>query len=591
MIASGEPAINGGTLVVEYLVQAGIKYIFGVPGGQAAPVYAALSKEPRLQYVPMCDERNAVYAADAYARVTGRVAAVDVTAGPGVTKVPSGVAEAYNSSIPVLVMATSVDSRRSHFVGHGRVSQGIDQVSLVRPIVKKAIAVASIDSIPAAFNEVLQASTSGRPGPVFIEIPQDLLAKGIDKVSSYHAVEATFPRSRFVPGGADIRRAREILASSKRPLVIAGGGVLISGAQREVQELAEILDAGVGTSLSGKGAICDTHPLSVGVIGAIGVPTARKVCEEADVILFVGFKFGENSTWSWRFPGREQTVLRLDIDPEQTCPNGAAVDLVGDAREGLRMLIEDLRATPQGSGVARVVWREAISLCRKEWDSLRFQEEGPRHEPIFPQSVVATMSRVAGESDALVCDASFSSGWGGLHFRIRHERQRTVFPRGLAGLGYALPAAIGVALSGKYERVWCLAGDGAFSYSLGELITLRGRGLPVVCVILNNHSYAWIKWWQTLSYGKGVEIADLPHVNFAEIAKAAGLRGVRIDDPDMLEPMLRQVVQSRDPHVIDVSTETMQTPIAAFRKSLARRLTSTDQVAYSGAETGGQGGS
>ncbi len=578
--------MNGGELLVECLARNGVTVIFGVPGGQAAPLYAALEGDARVEYVMMRDERNCAYAADAYARVSGRCAVVDATVGPGVTKLPSGLGEAYNSSIPIVALVTNVPTDEQYLADRGQVLQGLDQLAMLRPVVKQVYRVPRLDALPRVLNRAIQVAVSGRPGPTVVEIPQDVLGADADPSALLAPVGAAFPRIRFSPAQGDLERAAALLAGAERPLILAGGGAVISAASDEVARLAERLDAAVATTFSGKGVFAESHELALGVVGSTGVAPARKVCERADVVLLVGFKFGQNSTWNWRFPKPGQTVIHLDIDPEQVGGPGVAMGLVGDARLGLGALADAVGAKTSGDRPDRSSWRAEIAACREAWDTARRQEETAESTPILPQRVLAAVAAAAGPSDVVVCDASFASGWGALHVPIRAAGQRVLFPRGLAGLGYALPAAVGAALGAPGARVWCVAGDGAMCYSLGEFATLAARGTRVVTVVLNNRAYGWIRWWQTIAFGKGVAVSKLGEVDFAAMAAGAGVHGVRVSRPKDLEPALREAGGRDVPCVIDVATDADQTPIEGYRRAMRKRESAGAAIAYGGGEQG-----
>lgn len=567
---------HGGSCLVASLAAHGVTHIFGVPGGQAAPMYAALAGQSVVRYVSMRDETSCGHAADAFARVTGRIAAIDATCGPGVLRLPAALGEALNSSIPILALGTAVPTASAHRVYRGAASQGVDQTAVLTPVVKRAFRVTHVNSIPNIIANAIRIAVSGRPGPVYVELPQDVLAAPSDRMSLPPACQVTFPSERCIAPAQALARAAHLLAESKRPLIIVGGGAVISGAAEEVERLAGALSAAVGTTLSGRDAVLDRFPMRLGVMGTIGVPGSRQLAERADVVVLIGFKFADNSTWGGLFPKADQHVIWIDVDDEQPSALPGIVRLIGDARDNISALCQHLMNLTSGDAVHdRSPWIDEVVAARTAWDKLRSEEEQPTPTagPLRPQHVLSAVSANAGEHDAFVCDASFSSGWGALHLRHDSLHQRLLLPRGLAGLGYALPAAIGAALAGRHERVWCIAGDGAFSYTLGELSVLAALDLPVKCLVLNNQAYGWIHWWQAIAFDTGTDVARLPPIDFARIASGFGIRATSATDPGQLEHTLSEFARSEGPCVINVTTDVMQTPISGYRSALANRAT------------------
>ncbi len=357
-----------------------------------------------------------------------------------------------------------------------------------------------------------------------------------------------------------------MLRAAQRPFVLAGGGVLHSGAGAELTALAEALSAAVGTTLSGKGAIAEDHPLSVGVTGSMGTAAAAAALAEADVVLLAGTKAGGGATFGWSLPRADQAVVQLDLDPAElgrVFPQAVAV--LADARPGLA----GLRAALGGSaGLDRAAWRARVAELAAAWRADRDAERASDAVPIAPQRVLAEIEAAVGRDDMLICDASLASGWGGVYLEQRHTGRRVLCPRGQAGLGYALPAAIGVATARPGHRTVVLAGDGALGYAAGELATVAELGLPVTVIVLNNRSLGWIRWYRRITFGRGWEGEDFSDVPFADVARAFGLAGERVAEPARLAAALRAALGSPGPALLDVVTEPWQTPITAHRDAL-----------------------
>jgi acetolactate synthase I/II/III large subunit len=376
----------------------------------------------------------------------------------------------------------------------------------------------------------------------------------------------SFPAFRPPPDPQDVAAAVAVLRAAQRPFVLAGGGVLHSGAGAELTALAEDLSAAVGTTLSGKGAIAEDHPLSVGVTGSMGTAAAAAALAEADVVLLAGTKAGGGATFGWSLPRADQAVVQLDLDPAElgrAFPH--AVAMLADARPGLA----GLRAALGGSaGPDRTAWRARVAELAAAWRADRDAERASDAVPIAPQRVVAEIEAAVGRDDMLICDASLASGWGGVYLEQRHSGRRVLCPRGQAGLGYALPAAIGVATARPGHRTVVLAGDGALGYAAGELATVAELGLPVTVIVLNNRSLGWIRWYRRITFGRGWEGEDFSDVPFADVARAFGLAGERVTEPARLAGALRTALGSPGPALLDVVTEPWQTPITAHRDAL-----------------------
>lgn len=558
---------HGGDVLVEMLIDYGVPVVFGLAGGQTLPLYDAIrSRAGNIRHVPMRDERNAAYAADGYARISGRVGVCDATVGPGAIKLTSGLAEAFNSSIPLVAVVSDMPSDWLAVRYRGGGNQLVDQMGVLSPLCKWTGRLPAADKLPELVQRAFQMATTGRPGPVAIEIPEDLFRM---EAGDSPAVDRRFgaaPPDRSVPDPSALQAAAALLESAERPVMIAGGGARLSDAGGEVTALAGQLALPVATTHSGKGVLDETHPLALGLLGALGGSTvARSIVEEADVILAVGFKFGQNPTFRWSLPKSGQRLIQLDIDPAEigrVFP--VEIALVGDARAGLAALraqcgfsksIEPIAARIAG---LRAGWREQLEAKAGE------------AKPIKPQQVAALLDELCGPESILVCDASFASGWGGAYFEARQDR-RAMFPRGMGGLGWALPAAVGAQLARPISKVVVLAGDGAMTYSLGELATLAREGLNIAVVVLNNSAMGWIKWEQAVYWEGKFQSTDLGEVDFAAVARAMGCGGTNVSEPDDLREALTIALSAEVPTLVDVRTDAGEAAMPKFVESARAR--------------------
>ncbi|MBO0836214.1 MAG: thiamine pyrophosphate-binding protein [Actinobacteria bacterium] len=609
---AGNRARHGGALLLDLLAEHGVRHVFGVPGGQTLALYdAILDLAPAVTHVLLRDERSAAYAADSYARVTGQVGVCDVTVGPGAAKLPSGLGEALGASVPVIALISDLPARMAPHRYRGAASQALDQAALLAPVTKWLAAIPDAGSMPGLVRQAFRTATSGRPGPVGLLLPQDVLdgAAGPAAPRAEARRFGSYPAFRPVPEPADVTAAAQVLRRAARPFLLAGGGVMHSDAGRAVTALAQRLSAAVATTLTGKGAIAEDDPLSVGVAGSMGTSSAATAFAEADVVLLIGTKASGGATYGWTLPRADQQVVQLDIDPaELGRAFGVAAVMLGDARAGLDALLSELgdkrpgsSAAPgidaaerpgchqEGTGVVsadaaagragghgelaepdRTAWRLRLAALTADWRAARDRERASDAVPVAPQRVLAALDGALGPADRLICDASLASGWGGVYFEQRLPGRRVLSPRGLAGLGYAVPAAIGAATGDPAARIVVLAGDGALGYAIGELATLAELALPVTVVVLNNRSLGWIRWYRKITFGRGFEQDDFADVRYADVASGFGLHAERVTDPAGLSAALAAALGAGRPALVDVVTEAWETPIGAHRTAVAQ---------------------
>lgn len=558
---------HGGYALVDTLIAHGVTHVFGMPGGQANAFYDALAdRKDKITHVLVRDETTAGYAADAYARVSGRIGVCDATVGPGAAKLPSGLMEAYNSSVPILALVSDHPRNAVLLQSYGRISQGGDQLSVLKPFAKEAFEVPSADMIPSVVAAAIHTAVTGRPGPVIVEIPQDVYNQTTD--AEPVTGQGCFPKFRCVAPDGEIAKAVELLASAQRPLLLAGGGVQLSRAYEELRQFHEMCRIPVVTTLSGKGSLPEDDPLCLGVLGDFGNPFAIELAREADVILAVGYKHSQNSSYRWTWPAKGQKLIHLDIDPvEFGRVYQADIPLWGDAKATLGRMVRMLEGKTMSVSDS---WRKRAAETKRKWSEMILTEGSSSEVPIWPQRVLQSVVNHLGPQDIVVCDASFASGWGAGFVELKRAGRGMLLPRGVAGLGYALPAGLGAALAKPGAKIVCIAGDGAFSYNVGELITLRELNVPVINVILNNSVLAWAKWTQRLNFSGRNQSVELGTVDFGAVAKCYGMAGYHVETVEQLDSAVRQALSSHEPSVIDVRTDEWQAPSVAYRKSMEK---------------------
>ncbi|TMR06922.1 thiamine pyrophosphate-binding protein [Actinomadura soli] len=558
-----------GERLSELLVAAGVRRVFGVPGGQTTPLYHGIARQRgAITHTLMRDERSAAFAADAYARMSGRVGVCDATVGPGVSNLISGLLEAYTSSIPMLAIIADIPRHWETRRRFGSASQGFEQRSFLEPCVKYYGRVELPENLDGVLAAALRIATAGRPGPVILEIPDDVFSADFPApapgLAPHARLSVTYPQSRTSPDPSSVERAVELLRRSRKPLLLAGGGALSAGAGDQVQRLAENLEAPVATTLNGKGVLSEHHPLAVGPAGSFGLPLVNDLLAEADCVVFIGTKAAQGATLNWTLPPPGTPIVHLDLDATEIGRNfPQSLGLECDARLGAKALAD---ALPERG---RSDWDlERIRRLVEEWWRGALDGGVDGHGAVKPQAVMRALGAVMGQDDVLVTDASLSSGWGAAHWRTRRSGRTFVAPRGLAGLGWGLPAAIGSALAlkdtGTDGRVYCVAGDGGWAYSQSELETLARLRLPVVATVLNNSVLAWTRHSAEQRYPDTEPISqDFTDVDFAAAAVAMGALGRRCATPDEFAEAVTKAAADHtgSPVVLEVISSKTESPV------------------------------
>lgn len=556
-----------GDQLVEQLIGYGVRHVFGCPGGQTLPLYNGVAKRRgRIAHVLMRDERSGAYAADAYARATGRLGVCDATVGPGASNLVSGLVEAYCSSVPVLAIVSDIPRAWEHRRRLGSASQAFEQRRFLEGCVRWYGRVETAGNLAEILHACISIATSGRPGPVVLEIPDDVFAAEAGQAGFAASPEwAIFPRLGGVPDPAQLELAAERLRRSRLPMIVAGGGALLAGAGAAVRALAETLGCPVATTLTGKGIIAETHPLSAGVAGRFGIPMANTLLQHADCVIFVGSKAGQSTTLGWTVPTLDTPVVQVDVDPEEIGRNyHDTVGLLADARLGTAALAEAMRGDQHDHD-----WdlERVAELRRQWWDGPVEYKRPPVPGVLKPQDLVRLMRELMREGDSIVSDASLASGWVASRWQARSAGRRFFAPRGLAGLGWGLPAAIGVATAwgGQADRgrLICLAGDGGWGYSMADVETAARQRLPIISVILNNSSLAWIKHSAANRYPGGMVSEDFIHVSYADAARALGATAERVTTLEQFEAVFKTALfdEADRPWVIEATTCDIETPV------------------------------
>lgn len=540
-----------GDALIECLEAVGAKVCFGVPGGQTIPLYAA-ARQQGFRHILMRDERNAACAADAYARVSGRIGVCDATVGPGATNLVSGLAEAHASAIPVLAIVADVKTEREHLRVRGIASQAMEQHAMLHSVSKRVSRVHAPAGLSSAFTDAVRTAVTGRAGPAILEIPEDVFfAPAAGDAPAATPDNGAWPRYASEPLAEDLAAAADLLSGATRPVILAGGGALSSQETAWVVTLAERLAIPVVTSINGKGVIDEYHPLARGVVGVFGSTEASVTLQQADVILVLGSKFAQFNSFLWRLPSSTQTLIHVDADGSEL---GRAIPvslaICADAGRTARRLADAIDAQ-----AGRDAWRIDPATCPPQPGT------APDDPRVAPEQVIMALSDRADEQTVLVSDASLASGWTASRYRVRGTGRRFLAPRGLAGIGWAGGAAIGaaMALDGQENaRVVAVSGDGATSYWIGEIETAVRNNLPILFVILNNAGFGWIMQGERMM-GIAPRSTFGP-VDFAQMGRAMGARAYRAETIEEVRRALDEAWQHRGPVVLDILTSEDASP-------------------------------
>lgn len=528
----------------------GASHVFTLTGAPQ-DMLLALEQNEKVNIALGRSERSVMAMADGYARFSGKPTFSYNQFGPGATAVVGGISDALWGFSPVVSVSSAVATASRFRFAY----QEVDQQALLAQVTKWTGYATEAARAPDMLNRAVIEAMSGPPGPVHLDVASNFFSMPYpgeltSMVSDRHM---TVPAQRVAPPQDEIDRAAALLRKAKRPVILAGGGVIISKAWEELTRLAEALSIPVVTSMAGKGSIAETHPLAVGVCGVYSRIPANETLKAADVCFAVGTKLGQMPTDVYKLPAEATKLMHLDLDPRVLGRNFKCdVSIVADAKIGLSMLLDavaDSRKPPQKSEWALDAAKRT-SAWRKRFEQLAGKKMVQGR--INPRYVMHLLNQFVGPDDIVVADTGYSAAWAGTMIETKAAGQGYI--RAAGSLGWAFPGAIGVRLAApRSKRVICLTGDGGFGYHLSDLDTAVRMGAPVVTVVLNNATLGFEYTVQKLYYGKITRAAHaFGDNNFADIATAFGARGVRVNSPDQLLPALKRAAKSDKPTVIDV---------------------------------------
>ncbi|MBL8835252.1 MAG: thiamine pyrophosphate-binding protein [Alphaproteobacteria bacterium] len=543
--------MTGGQALAETLQAHGVGPMFGMGGFQLLPFYEAV-RALGLKHYLINDERCGAFAADAYARVSNRPGVCDATLGPGATNLVTGMVESLNGGLPQVVIVG--DSNRDH--SWKNMTQESRQTEILRPAVKELIRVEATKRVPELTRRAFAVATSGRPGPVVLDVPEDVAHGEHDFAPDEFRCDpgtTSIPARRIRPDADSIARAAAIVAKARRPILLVGGGIHLSQGYDALQAFAEAQAIPVAHTMSGKGGIACTHPLSAGLFGRYS-RIANDLIATADALIVVGCKLGEIATKRFQLLPAGVPVIHLDIVAEEFGRTSRAdVALWGDARCGLEDLAAALAGESKRAKAERASYAAEVPARMKKW----IDEAQPRlrsdEVPVNMARMIGELNRLMPDDAIMVADGGFAAHWTGLLHDTKRAGRHFVPDRGFASIGYGLPGSMGAQLAAGKRRVVGLTGDGGFNMTIGELETARRIGTPFVLMVVNNAASGYVKALQHAMYGGKYQSSDLVEMDYAKIASAFGCQGIRVERPDQLDGAIRAGLENTStPTVIDV---------------------------------------
>jgi acetolactate synthase-1/2/3 large subunit len=541
-------ALSGGDMLIRALQDAGVEYIFGYPGGAALHIYDAIFRQQKVEHILVRHEQAATHMADGYARATGKPGVVLVTSGPGATNAITGIATAFMDSVPMVVISGQVPSS---LIGTDAF-QETDMIGVCRPVVKHSFMVRSCAEIPTVVRKAFHIATTGRPGPVVIDIPKDMTDPAVTAPYVYPdsvTLRSYNPATRG--NGRQIRKATEALLAARRPIIYAGGGAILGNGSAQLTRLARALGYPVTNTLMGLGAYPGNDEQFLGMLGMHGTYEANMAMHHADVILAVGARFDDRVT---NDPGKfcpDATIIHIDVDPasiSKIIP--AHVPIVGD----VALVLDELEAQVAAERARRPALPDPEALAIW-WDQIRGwrREHGLNHtlevepgRPILPQLAVQMLYRVTNGAAFVSSDVGQHQMFAAQYYKF-HEPRRWINSGGLGTMGFGLPAAMGVQFGHPDAVVACVTGEGSFMMNMQELSTCLQYGLPIKIINLNNQALGMVKQWQDMQYGgrhsQSTYSDSLP--DFKTLVEAFGHIGIKVERAEQLEPALREAFSEK----------------------------------------------
>ncbi len=532
--------LSGADILIKSLHETGVEVVFGYPGGAALHIYDAMYRQDDVKHYLVRHEQGATHAADGYARSTGKPGVVLVTSGPGVTNAVTGIATAYMDSIPMVVISAQV---MTPLIG-GDAFQEVDAVGVTRPIVKHNFLIKNVDDVAATMKKAFHIATTGRPGPVVVDVPKDITAQ----VTEYVWPEDVDIRSYPSTPDADVnqvKKAVDALLASRRPVIYSGGGVLLSGAEEELVELVRFLGYPCTNTLMGLGAFPYDDPLFIGMLGMHGTYESNMAMHDADLILSVGARFDDRITGETSTFAPNATIIHIDIDPAQIAKNiPTEIPVVGDAKQVLQAMLARLRkakAKPDAAAIKQ--WWKIIEAWQAK-NSYAYDDSDI--EVIKPQFVVQKLHEITGGNAFVTSDVGQHQMFAAQFYGFNKTR-RWINSGGLGTMGFGLPSAMGVQVAHPDADVACVTGEGSIVMCIQELSTCKQYDLPIKVINLNNRYLGMVRQWQEFFYDRRYSNSYMDSIpDFVKLAEAYGHVGMQITKPSDVEGALKEAFAMKD---------------------------------------------
>lgn len=525
---------SGAEIIIKSLKAEGVDAIFGYPGGQIIPFYDALYDSDLKHYL-VRHEQGAAHAADGYARATGKPGVCVATSGPGATNLVTGIATAYMDSIPMIALTGQVPCGLL-----GRDSfQEVDITGITLPITKHNFLVKDVKDLARTIKEAFHIATTGRPGPVLIDVPKDVqVSKTKFKYPETTHLKGYKPTVAGNKG--QISNAAKLIGEAKKPVIYAGGGVVISGAEVELYRLAELTLSPVTTTLMGKGTFPETHPMSLGMLGMHGTKAANYAVSDCDLLIAVGARFDDRVTGKIDEFAPYAKIIHIDIDPAEIGKNVQIdVPIVGDVKR----ILAEINVKLEQSLTSE--WHDKIATWKAK-HPLKYEKNGS----LKPQFIIEQIYEVTKGEAIIVTEVGQNQMWAAQHFNYTKPRS-FISSGGLGTMGYGFPAAIGAKVGCPDSIVFDIAGDGSFQMNIQELATAVHYNIPVIVVILNNGYLGMVRQWQEIFYDRRYSFTDITGPDFVKVAEAYGAMGIRVTDAKGVKPALKKAIAAKRPVVID----------------------------------------
>ncbi|MBQ7929239.1 MAG: acetolactate synthase large subunit [Methanobrevibacter sp.] len=533
--------MRGGEAIIESLKNMGVKTIFGYPGGQTIPFYDMLY-DADIDHILVRHEQCAAHAADGYARASGRVGVCLATSGPGATNLVTGIGTAFMDSSPIVAITGQVPT---HLIGNDAFQEA-DIIGITMPIVKHSFQPKDPNLIPSMIKTSFEIASTGRPGPVLIDVPKEVQEGELTKFDDT-LIETPGYNPTIKGNLRQVKKARDLIKEAKKPLILAGAGVIISNACCELKKLAETINAPVMTSLLGKGAFDETSDLALGMLGMHGRKVSNDYINESDLLIAIGVRFSDRTTGRLDSFVPDTKVIHIDIDPAEIGKN-VDVDLpiVGDAKNilsSLNKILNDYKPSNDVNDWADMIKAKKQELLpRVSYDDI----------PLKPQSVIKEISEVLTPESILTTDVGQNQMWAA-HFFDTQKPRKFISSGGLGTMGFGFPSAIGAKVACPDNPVVSINGDGGFLMVCQELATVREYDIPVIAVVLENRTLGMVYQWQSLLYDERHSQTLLGNSpDFVKLAESFGVNGVRIEKPGETREALSKAVKDNEPILLNI---------------------------------------